>query len=59
MENELAKIQQKITEAAFDYKLGCLDNKFAALNGGVERLKQALFDMVSYYEEYDFEEIER
>ncbi len=56
--DKLAKIQQKVTEAAFDYKLGCLDDEFAALNSGVEKLKQALFDMVSYYEEYDFEEIE-
>lgn len=54
--DKLAKIQQKVTEAAFDYKLGCLDDEFAALNGGVEKLKQDLFDMVSYYEECDFED---
>lgn len=56
MRDELEKIQQKVTEAAFDYKLGCLNDEFARLNGGIEKLKQDLFDSVSHYERYDFEE---
>jgi hypothetical protein len=52
--NEMSdeQLADRVAEAASDYKLGTLMPEFAELNGGIEKLREYLFQCVTDWENH-------
>jgi hypothetical protein len=48
--DELAKAADEVAIAASDYALGCRDDEFSTLNGGLHKLRAILFLKVAKWE---------